>query len=534
MTYRPAPTLRVLADGAVDFTLGPLACALSGGYGLTPDDWQADVVCCVLARTDRRRWAAKIVKVSVPRQNGKNGILEVLELFAMVVLGLKILHTAHEVKTARKAFVRIAGFFENPRHPELYDLAKEVRKTNGQEAIVLHAASCEVRGHANTKCGCAGGGSVEFIARSSGSGRGFTVDWIVCDEDQDLTDEELAALMPTKSSAPSGDSMVLLFGTPPDPDRMDSAKGEVARRKRSQAITGEDPRLTAFDWGAPDGPMPDVDDDSLIEAYNPAVVSGRMNPEEALSERATLAPAKYARERLGWWGDPATKNRGVINMNAWAAGRVDFAAPSVGAVVVDVSPSLEWSSIGVAGAGPASGDLFVLVDQSPGTGEVVETLSRMLVGDDAAGVAPRMTLPVERDEKGRPRLMPVWLTRNALVFSDSLTAAGIPWKELGSTDVGRGCTSFQEFVKAGRVKHAGQAELAAAVRNGRTRFVGTTQHWDQRDPTIDVTPVVAVSCAAQRWAAFAAAPPPIPPAPVRAASSSRRTGGGEDVQTIGF
>jgi hypothetical protein len=31
-------------------------------------------------------------------------------------LGEKFLHTAHEVKTARKAFLRIASFFENRRN----------------------------------------------------------------------------------------------------------------------------------------------------------------------------------------------------------------------------------------------------------------------------------------------------------------------------------------------------------------------------------------------------------------------------------
>src|SRR5690606_40084508 len=69
-------------------------------------------------------------------------------LYGMVALGEKFLHTAHEVKTARKAFLRIASFFENPRRwPELAELVKEIRRTNGQEAVVLH-----------------NGGSVEFVA----------------------------------------------------------------------------------------------------------------------------------------------------------------------------------------------------------------------------------------------------------------------------------------------------------------------------------------------------------------------------------
>ena len=108
------------------------------------------------------------------------------ELFGIVQLGEKFLHTAHEVKTARKAFLRLASFFENTRKwPELADLVKDIRRTNGQEAIVL-----------------TNGGSVEFVARSKGSGRGFTVDVLVCDEAQELSDDALEALMPTTSAAP--------------------------------------------------------------------------------------------------------------------------------------------------------------------------------------------------------------------------------------------------------------------------------------------------------------------------------------------
>ena len=107
------------------------------------------------------------------------------------------LHTAHEVKTARKAFLRLAGFFESARQwPELAALVSEVRRTNGQEAIVL-----------------TNGGSVEFIARSKGSGRGFTVDDLVCDEAQELGTEAYAALKPTISAAPSGDPQTCLLYT---------------------------------------------------------------------------------------------------------------------------------------------------------------------------------------------------------------------------------------------------------------------------------------------------------------------------------
>jgi hypothetical protein len=136
------------------------ACELASGYGLTPDDWQAMVLSGWLGLRRDGLWSAPRCGLAVPRQNGKNGILEVRELYGLVFRGEKFLHTAHEVKTARKAFLRLLHFFDNPRKfPELAELVKEVRRTNGQEAVVLD-----------------NGGSVEFIARSKGSGRGFTVD----------------------------------------------------------------------------------------------------------------------------------------------------------------------------------------------------------------------------------------------------------------------------------------------------------------------------------------------------------------------
>ena len=77
---------------------------LASEYGLKPDDWQEDVLESWLGRRRDGRWSASTCGLAVPRQNGKNGAIEIRELFGMVGLGERILHTAHEVKTARKAF----------------------------------------------------------------------------------------------------------------------------------------------------------------------------------------------------------------------------------------------------------------------------------------------------------------------------------------------------------------------------------------------------------------------------------------------
>lgn len=459
-----SPTLRVVPASATDWTLGPLATALATGYGLTADPWQADIVECSLARGANGRFAAATVKVAVARQNGKNAVLEVRELFGMVVLGEKFLHTAHEVKTARKAFRRIASFFENARqYPELAELVLDIRKTNGQEAILL-----------------TNGGSIEFIARSKGSGRGFTVDVLVCDEDQDLTDDELAALLPTISAAPLGNPQVILTGTPPDPDLPDAAKGEVARRVRYDAIESNDPNLCCFDFGVPDGPLPDVDDRNLWRQTNPALGT-RLNIAEVERERKLMAPEKFARERLGWWGNPEGAGKGAIDMAAWARLSNPTATPPARAVVVIyVSPDRRGASLGVAGDG-AEGRTLGMVQTYAAPNKVPAAVAALRKNRNISEVVLHAGTAAES-------------------LRPELDALGVEYTILPRLELAKACGWFQSAVDDAKVEHVSQQELDIAAANTRTRVTGEAETWDRKSTRIDITPLVAVAAATHRWA----------------------------------
>lgn len=479
---------------------------LATSYNLAPDAWQADILQAWFARRRDGKYCYGRCGLAVPRQNGKNGAIEIRELYGMLILGEAFLHTAHEVKTARKAFKRLKYFFGEKANdpgalfPELNARVREVRNTNGQEAIFLHDV-CGTCSAIVPQCQCGQrvirrGGSIEFVARSKGSGRGFTVDVLVLDEAQHLTEEELEAIRPAISSAPLGNSQVIYTGTPPNRDK-GAEMGEAFTRIRSKA--GTDKRLCWIEYGAPDGPLPDLDNKDLLYAANPALELVHANGAFGLSldvvrdERADLSPDGYARERLGWWGDPKTKHHSVISIQRWAGLKMSDAPPPARAVVVlDVSPNLEWAAIGVATTGP-NGKTLVLAHHSPGT---------------SWPVAKLLTL------RRRIEIVEVALTPNAQIFKAKLTKYGIEHHLLTNTEIGRGCTAFQEMVRAGTVGHLGQAELDAAVRNARTKFVGDTQHWDQRDRSIDMTALVATSVAGQRWAVFAAKPSGPPPKPV--------------------
>jgi hypothetical protein len=273
---------------------GHLAILLTSAYGYTPDPWQADILTDWLAKDQRGKWVSADCGLSVPRQNGKNIVAEMRELYGMVVLGEKWLHTAHQVKTTYKAFRRMVELFENKRqYPELTRLVKTIRRANGQESIELE-----------------NGGSVEYIARTKSSGLGFTVDCLLFDEAQELTDEQLEALMPTISASPLDNSQIIYLGTAPRPGN----PAEVFNRMRQKAHSDDCDMISWNEWTVSE--IGDVTDRLRWAKSNPSL--GRhLSVDRIESEASVMAADGFARERLGFW--PIQSSQSVIDMKLWSA-----------------------------------------------------------------------------------------------------------------------------------------------------------------------------------------------------------------------
>ena len=174
---------------------------LMAAYGQKLDPWQDDVVSCWLGIDEEGNYTVTSAGLAMPRQNGKNICLEAREFYGMVVEGEKILHTAHQVRTAKKSFRRLAAMFTDKRHPEILDIVKQIRYTNGEESIELD-----------------NGGSIEYSARSRQAARGFDgISLLVYDEAQELTDDQVEALMATLSASATGQRQIIYTGTPPYP-----------------------------------------------------------------------------------------------------------------------------------------------------------------------------------------------------------------------------------------------------------------------------------------------------------------------------
>lgn len=456
-----------------DDSLGSYAFALAAGYGLEADEDQADWVRGVMGRSGGR-WVARTAGIDAPRQNGKNGGIEIRELAGLILLGEHILHTAHEVKTARKAFGRLRYFLgekvndENARFPELNALVKAIRHVNGQEMIELTT-----------------GGLWELSARSAGAGRGFDgIDLLVLDEAQELTDAELAALRPTILAARLGMPQVIYAGSAPDPEKAHLAKGEPFRRLRAAAMKGPNVSRCYLGYGVPDGPLPDIHDDAVIQAVNFGLKSGRISWETIADARVEMSPEQFAREHMGWWGDPesAALRKGV-DLRAWAL-LADKTAPEPleAVVVLDVAPNGRHASIGVAGELP-DGRILLMEHTAGGTAWVVPRLQRILAKRQVLEVALRTDASA------------AWTK----TLEAPLIAAGVTFKALSGIDAAAGTAALIKAVDDQLVAHLDQDTLNAAIKNATTVPRGEGDVWNRKDRTVNISPVVACATALHRW-----------------------------------
>lgn len=192
------------------------AVELAASAGLHLDPWQAEVLEGALGERPDGRWTATEVGLIVPRQNGKGSILEARELAGLYLFGEQLLlHSAHEFKTAQEAFRRVLSLIQNT--PDLDSRVKRVRTSHGEEGIELLS-----------------GQRLRFVARSTGSGRGFTGDLVVLDEAYNLPAEAVAALLPTLSARPN--PQLWYTSSAPLP-RMESASlRRLCKRGRARAV----------------------------------------------------------------------------------------------------------------------------------------------------------------------------------------------------------------------------------------------------------------------------------------------------------
>ncbi|HMU81053.1 MAG TPA: hypothetical protein PKB00_08355 [Microthrixaceae bacterium] len=447
-TLEVAPRARSHAgDEAID---------LAATAGLDLDPWQQHVLRRSLGEQAGGLWAAMEVGLVVPRQNGKGSILEARELAGIVLFDeRKLLHSAHQFKTAAEGFERFRQLIESC--DDLRRRIRKVRQSHGEEGVVLR-----------------NGGELRFVARSHSSGRGFTGDCVILDEALILEAETVAAMLPTLSSRPN--PQVWYTSSAP---LATSSQLHLLRRRAIAARKARRPgRLAYFEWASDE--TVDPDDLRALARVNPSL-GRRLNRTFVLEvERPSMTDRTYKRERLGVPEPEPVVGDQLEAMPAagWRAG-VDRSAtcdPTVFAV--HVSDDRMVAVIALAGIRPDGRVHGEVVQFAHGTdwllARLVELHHRWQVpvavaaGSPAASLVPsleRMAVPVEN------------------VTAVERTAA---------------CGALVDLVTGRQFVHIEQPVLEIAVEEAVRRPVGDAWVWDQRGRR-DVGPLVAVT-----WAAWVA------------------------------
>lgn len=445
------------------------------------DPWQQDSCRLMMAIDANGDWACKEYAEWVARQNGKGGILEARALGGFLLFGEQfIAWSAHEYKTAMEAFRRVntllraLGTVVSQNLIDIDGIQIKVNNTNGEESFERLDTGARIR----------------FIARSKGSGRGFTADCQIIDEAFAYTAAHQDALAPTTLAV--SNEQTIYMSTPP----LNGESAEPMYTLRARADAGGDDTLGYRDWGIggwledlepgidsdPDVIVPDVDDQALWAASCPALGS-RITLKKLVALRRKLGRIGFAREVLGMWPKPVEdqEEQDVISAELWDS-LADPTSEIDGPPVFALDMPWDRSSVVIAVGGSRADEKHhvEIVEQRSGSFWVIPWLKERLLKWQPHAVLIDGVGPI------------------ASMLSDIqpiCESAGIDLVRVTGPEMTRSCGEFYRDCHEDNIRHLGQPLLDKALAGATRSELGDVWRWDRKDSTCDISPVVAATLA---------------------------------------
>jgi hypothetical protein len=405
----------------------------------------------------------------VPRQNGKGGIIEARVMAGLFVFGEKlIVWTAHEYKTAQEGFLRIRELIRSV--PDYHKLVKRYWEGSGEQGIELVT-----------------GQRLRFLARSKGSGRGFSGDTVILDEAQALTLEQMKALFSTLSAKPN--PQIWYFGTPPDDPtawiygvKEDGESGKPAWRTSTGAST---PRLSCHS-----------DEGRALLADRRPVVSGEPGAGhpadgDVLRGRAVATEGRLRLREAGHLAPEGNRRRRVISEELWRElADAESERPTDVAFAIEVNMARTHGAI--VAVGPRSDGQMVasVVDYRPGTTgspSVPRTEEAVGSGGDRAGRerSGRVTLLLDLERAG--------ITVPADEDHPDRGDLAVPNAQAAATGYGL----LIDLIREKGFVHLDEAPLNLAVAQAQTRALSGGTTWERKG-MVDISTLGAATVA--HWA----------------------------------
>src|SRR5690625_2292871 len=279
-------------------------------------DWQRFLVDAILALNDEGLWTHMTFGFSVPRQNGKNEVIAIVERFGLEK-NMRILHTAHRTTTSAAAFNRLLAILEESGLEDGEDFHKI--KATGRESIELFD-----------------GGRIDFRTRTSTGGLGESFDLLVIDEAQEYTDDQRSALMYTIAASPN--PQTVMIGTPPTP----ISSGTVFTKYRENALYGSLEDSGWAEWSVEK--ESDPRDKELWYQANPSL--GLRVSERNIQSEEGNDDLDFNIQRLGLWIQYNQKS--AISENEWKELHVDTMPKLKGKLFVGIKYGYDGTNVAMS------------------------------------------------------------------------------------------------------------------------------------------------------------------------------------------
>lgn len=484
---RPLTPETSLGYSAIEFSHDVL------GIPLLPWQQESLIRALELDRTGRR-FRFKTVVLLVARQNGKSTLAQVLCLWAMYVLGVRMtLGTAQDLDIAEEIWGGCVDIAESI--PDLAGLIRNVVKVNGKKSLELET-----------------GERYKVKASNRKAGRGLSADLVVLDELREHTNWDSWGAV-TKTTMARARAQIWCLSNAGD----DASVVLMSLRKKAHRALGDpdginadetdltgvgDGSLGIFEYSAAPG-RATTDRDGWSEA-NPSL--GYTLEEASLASAESTDPEPVFRtECLCQWVDTMTS--GPFPDGAWEAcadprGVIPDDSPI--SYAVDVSWDRGAAYVAACGLQRGGRPQVEIVAARPGQGWA-DWLPEWFRGFVDADWPARVVV--------QAKACPAAVLVDVLAEVEGLTV--VPWE---GGDLGIGCGLFYDRVMAAApetesslepLAHRGQEALTLAAHTAAQRFYGDGWYWDRKNSPQDAAPLIAATEALWDQLVNAPAPPSI-------------------------
>lgn len=402
---------------------GKEAIDIYNSTGRTAQKWQVDLVDNILAYNKDDLFVHTKVGYSVPRRNGKNEILTIVEMWGLKN-GLRILHTAHRTSTTHVAWER------------LYNL---LTKANIEVTSSYRAFGKE---HIEVN----GDGVIEFRTRTSKGGLGEGYDILIIDEAQEYQDDQQSALKYVVSD--SKNPMTLMCGTPPTP----VSSGTVFTKFREETLKGKGVNAAWAEWSVDE--QQDPNDKKYWYQANPSL--GTILTERKIQDEISGDDIDFNIQRLGYWTKYSLKSE--ISKADWQKLILKGKLKPKGKLFVGIKYGQDGTNMAMSIAvKQETGNIFVeSIDCRSirkGNTWIIDFLKKADVQNITIDGSVGQSLLVDELKKNKVKTKVILPTVKEIIIANS---------------------TFEQAVYGDKLCHNDQPSLTAVVTNCEKRAIGTS------------------------------------------------------------